>query len=168
MSTNPSQPLRTIQCSHPGDPAVDLSAPDALQRLAEHARKRSPETLAAIPLRPGLALTLWTLRPLSGAEYAWVMRQSSAPEDVLDYARTEAAFQLGVHQRSGPDGAANCTPVQTGRLLLAPESWMEECWGLLGAAGVAELGALVIQRARLRDVGPFSLPAGTGLARSTG
>lgn len=165
--TNPSQPLRTIQTSHPGDPAVDLSAPDALQRLAEHARKRTPETLQAIPLRPGSQVTLWTLRPLSGAEYASVMRSSAAGEDSLDYTRCEFAFQLGVHQRSGPDGAASCTPVQTGKLLLAPESWMEECWSLLGASGIAELGALVIQRARLRDAGPFSLPAGTGLARST-
>ncbi len=166
--TNPSKPLVTIQCSHPGDPAVDLSAPDALQRLAEHARKRTQETLQAIPLHPGAQLTLWTLRPLSGAEYAWVMRQSTAPEDTLDYARCEAAFQASVHQRIGPDGAASCTPVQTGRLLLAPESWMEECWALLGASGITELGALAVQRARLRDVGPFSLPAGTGLARSTG
>lgn len=165
---NPSQPLRTIVCSHPGDPAVDLAAPDALAALAQHARKRTQETLQAIPLRPGASLTLWTLRPLSGAEYAFVMRASAAAEDVLDYARCEAAFQLGVHGRTGPEGEVRCTPVQTGKLLLAPESWMDECWSLLGASGIQELGALVVQRARLRDAGPFSLPAGTGLARSTG
>lgn len=165
---NPSQPLRAIVCSHPGDPAVDLSAPDALAALAQHARKRTPETLQAIPLKPGAALTLWTLRPLSGAEYAFVMRQGDGPEDVLSYARCEAAFQLGVHGRTGPDGTANCAPVQTGKLLFAPDSWMEDCWERLRAAGIQELGALVIQRARLGDPGPFSLPAGTGLARSTG
>jgi hypothetical protein len=166
MSPNPSQVLWTIQCSQPGDPAVDMRAPDALQALAMHARHRTPETLAAVPLKADAkAVTKWGLRPLSGAEYAYVMRQSDAPEDVLDYARCEAAFLLGVHQRTGPDGAASCTPVQSGKLLLATESWMEDCWQRLRAAGIAELGALVIQRSRLGDAGPFSLPAGTALAR---
>lgn len=166
--TNPSDHLTTIRTAAPGDPAIDWSQPGCMERVIEHRRRRTKATLEAIPVKPGEALTLYTLRPLTRAEYRYLSRLE--PES---FAQLEAAAEVAVVKVSvgpivheipgrsivqGPSGAAAVTA--------ATEEGSEVLYRHLGPTGMRELGALAIARCDLGDAGPFALPPGTVPARS--
>lgn len=165
---NPSDHLTTIRTAAPGDPAIDWSQPGCMERVIEHRRRRTRVTLDAVPTKPGASLTLYTLRPLTRAEYRYLSRLE--PES---YAQLEAAAEVAVVQVSegpvlqeiparaivqGPSGAAAVTA--------ATEEGSEILYARLGPTGLRELGALAIARCDLGDAGPFGLPPGTAPARS--
>lgn len=162
--TNPSDPLVTIACSHPADPAINWTAKGAQEAVLDHARRRTPETLKAIPVRDGEHLTLVELRPLAHVELRSLERLRGASTasafDVYEGAANMAieAVACGASRYEVPkrerDGAK-----------IATEEGAEELWNRLGMVALEELGALAMQRARLRDVGPFALPAGVTLGR---
>src|SRR5574343_19998 len=68
--TSPSATLPVVAIAHPGDPALDLDAPDAGRLLSAYERSRSEADLAALPVRPGETLTRYHLQPLSTGAYA--------------------------------------------------------------------------------------------------
>lgn len=162
---NPADPITTIRCSHPADPAINWKAQGATEAVLEHLRRRDPETLARIPVADGQHLTLVTLRALTHGEMRHLLRQqqlpSASPFDIHELACGMAveAIQCGGarHEIAKREG---------GGLKQATDAGAEELWSRLGMQGIEELGALAIQRARLGDAGPFALPAGVGLGRS--
>jgi hypothetical protein len=162
--TNPADPFVTIACSHPADPAIDWSAKNAQEAVLEHARRRTRETLDKIPVRDGEHLTLVEVRALTHGELRSLERLRSAgaasPFDVHEGAASMAieALSCGPSRYEVPkrdrDGAK-----------IATEDGAEELWSRLGMVAIEELGALAMQRGRLRDAGPFALPAGVTLGR---
>lgn len=162
--TNPADSLVTIACSHPADPAIDWSAKNAQEAVLEHARRRTRETLDKIPVRDGAHLTLVELRALTHGELRSLERLRSAgtasPFDVYEGAASMAieAVACGSSRYEVPkrdrDGAR-----------LATDEGSEELWNRLGMVAIEELGALAMARGRLRDAGPFALPAGVALGR---
>lgn len=162
---NPSaDPFVTILCSHPADPAIDWTAPGAQEIVLEHARRRTPETLAKIPTRDGMALARVTLRALSHAEMRFLERQKAAgawsPFDLHESAAGMAVEEIRC-------GGTVWAPERRdeGGVKRLNDASAEALWERLGMTGIEELGALAMQRARLRDVGPFVLPAGVTLGR---
>lgn len=159
---NPSEPLLTCKTSMPGDPAIDWTNKSAAELVAEHRRKRTRESLAAIPLRQGASLTLYALRPLSRAEYRYLTFQ-----DPGSFVQLEAAAEIAITSvRVGSNEETIPTrTVQTG-VCAATQDGSDRLFELLGPTGLRELGALALARADLGDAGPFALPPGTAPAYS--
>ena len=157
--TSPADPVVTIVCSHPADPAIDWSAQGAQECVLEHARRRTADTLAKVPVRDGEALTRVTLRALSHAEMRFLERQKAAGSwSPFDLHESAAGMAIEEIRTGGRVWAP--TKRAEGSLSRLDDASAEALWSLLGMTGIEELGAYAMQRARLRDVGPFALPAG--------
>lgn len=162
--TNPADPLVTIACSHPADPAIDWTVKGAQEAVLEHARRRTRETLGKIPVRDGAHLTLVELRALTHGELRALERHRSAgtasPFDVHEGAANMAieSVTCGPSRYEVPKRDRDGSKIAT-------EEGAEELWERLGMVAIEELGALAMARGRLRDVGPFALPAGVALGR---
>lgn len=154
---NPSDHLTTIQTSMPGDPAIDWSDRGAVEKLADHRRKRTPETLAAVPVKSGAHLTRYEVRPLSRNEYRHLSRLDAGSFDQLEAACDIAVVEI----LRGPDRVPIPHREISKGVSVATEDGSELLFEALGPTGMRELGALAIARADLGDAGPFVLPPGT-------
>jgi hypothetical protein len=162
--TNPADPFVTIACSHPADPAIDWSKPNAQEAVLEHQRRRTSETLGKIPVKSGEALTLVTLRALTHAEVRHVERlRTLATTSAFDVHELAAGMAIESLQRGGMK--IEVAHREDRGLCVATEEASTKLWDELGMQALEELGSLVLQRARLRDAGPFALPAGVVLGR---
>lgn len=161
--------LTVAKCTQRLDDSVDAAAPDCAVKLFEHLRARTPATLDAIPVRPGVKrLRTYDLRPLMPAEYAHALRQSPGadPANGLTYDQCAEAAAMAVVAIHHPDGNdESVTQTVMGKITVSPEAWTGKLFALGAASLLHELGAVAIKRAQIGDAGPFSLPPGTTLGR---
>lgn len=154
------------------DEALDLSREGASKLLAEFADKR-PNIKAdgtddagnvVLPVKPGKALTLFCVEPLSRAALAFAMTATTAE---TRYAR---AFSLSCWRYQAPDEPEkSCTPTRSDEFRQAPDEWIGQVFDALGQHVINEIGKVAVDRAHLGPKaskrGGFSLPSGLMLPR---
>lgn len=171
---NPSDPTRlaligTTSLRAPTcDPAIDLDAPNVAALLSAYEHSRSDADRAALPLRPGAALTIFTVAPLTTAALRFVMAPTGierAQRAVLACCHGYVGAD-GVEHRAQDMGGVTATPGAKG-FSLASEEWLEHLAGAFGHAALEEIAAVAITRAEVgaRAVAPFALPRGLMLPR---
>jgi len=163
--SNPSSPLKVALIGslpvHPPtcDPAFDLEkcTPEAVTR---YERERSPEALAALPLREGASLSLFDVKPLTAQGYRFV-------KDVGGATRDHRVFKLCCHSFKDEGGRTHDVRdhggLQTmGNTSEASDSWLEHVASLYGEAAIREVAKVALDRAEAgpRALAPFSLPLG--------
>jgi hypothetical protein len=171
----PNAPLRIIQLgslvgANPPtcDPALDLSAPargdnpSLRAALSDYEATRSPEDLARLPVKPGMALTLFEARPLVPAALRWARE---APSEAM---RAHRAFLCVCHTYTDADGnerrAEEFGAIKDlGRgMRQASDEWLDHVAESYGNDAVVEVATVAFERADAgpRALRPFALPRG--------
>lgn len=171
---NPSTPLRvmlvgTIPGASPPtcDPAIDLDSPNAGAALTAYERSRSPETLAAIPLKPGMQPVLFTVMPLTTRGMCIVSGSGNEASQEC------ASVLIGCHEYMDAKGVTiraadhgGISEISKG-IAYASDDWADYIADTFGFVAIRELASVIRNRAAGgRDaVRGFSLPRGLLLAR---
>jgi len=159
--TSPSATLPVVAIAHPGDPALDLDAPEAGRLLSAYERSRSEADLAALPVRPGETLTRYALAPLSTAAYVVV-------RDVVgEAARDLFVVSVCCHSYTDGHGQHTARTQRSGRVTIAEDEWLDELAASGGCQLFRELASVALRRAEVRPsaLDPFALPRGLRLGR---
>lgn len=178
---NPSTRLSVAQITAPKtDPAFDLdaipevdpAAPaeagaplDIGELLSNYERSRSPEDLAALPVRRAdypNGPRLYHLTPLTPRQYAIL---KDVPGEAL---RDQLTVQHACHEFTDHDGTPRKARLRkVNGLTIAEDSWLDALAAAGGAMLFGELADIILRRAEVGDdvVGPFLLRRGTRLPR---
>jgi hypothetical protein len=172
-TSNPSKELWAAQCASPGDEAFDRAHPDFDRRVTEYLRTRSLDDLALVPLRAGLKLTLWRLRPLRPTERTDLRSMTSAALQQLCACRLAVTARIdGAELRDGKvvGAVVEARMVPGGAVPMAESEWIEAQTELAGGQWIDEFGDLVLQRATVhpKAPAPYGLPWPLAVARASG
>lgn len=149
------------------DPAINLDAPGCAAALSRYERERSPDALAALPLKPDAKPVTFRVSPLTAA--AW--RVAGERADVAG--RLQLLVSLGCHAYTDERGVEH-TATSHGALTsprpgiaLAADEWVDHLHDAFGEDAVAELAKVIADRTEAgpRALAPFRLPRGLMLAR---
>lgn len=164
--SNPSDPIAVVLIGRPAnDPALNLDDPNAPKLLSAYERSRSEADRLALPLLPGQKPALFTLKPLSAAGVRFVK------ESPVDEVRAQRAVLVACHEFKDERGIDH-KAADHGRLVevdkrfvVASDEWLDHLLETFGNAAIAELAAVVLQRAEAgpRATTPFRLPRGSFL-----
>jgi len=161
MSPN-DNPARPTHFASRLDAAFDDSTDAGKAALAAYVESRSIVDLSMVPVRAGMTLTLWKVRPLSAAERAVVLSNRSeamADLNAVQYgvvARVEGATVLATGLNGGTETVFKRHDASN---IVAPEALAAEL-EIAGGVWVDELGAFIRARSDARPgrYFPFSLP----------
>lgn len=149
------------------DPAINLDAPGAAAALSRYERERSPDALAALPLKPDARPVTFRVSPLSAA--AWrVAGERTDPAGRMQY-----LVALGCHVYTDERGAEHKATDYGGltcprpSITLAPDEWIDHLHDAFGEDAIAELAKVIADRTEAgpKALAPFRLPRGLMLAR---
>ena len=154
MSIDPTSILAVAHVGGRGDPALDRECPDLSRAVADHARSRSAESLAALRAcaRDGRRPVEFLLTPLPPA----AMFNLSAVED--ERQRALQAFRAacfavvdrdGVRHEAKLSGGAHAGRRESGTYAQAPFDWFERWARDCGLEAVVEAGAVALRRAEV-------------------
>lgn len=154
------------QVSYPRrDPAIDVTAPNARKALTEYMTRRTPETLAALPLKKGAALRLYGILPLEATAYGVVMGNPNEAQ------RNQLAVLAAVRYIQHPNGTKEQLPLTKSMgVSVADDSVLDTLVSYGGFNLIDELANHIIERAKYGDAGeddtfaPFRLGRGLVLA----
>ena len=145
-----------------GDPAIDLEAADCARALSDYQRTRSPEALAAIPLKKGMEPARFVIRRITQGELRFV-RDGRSPVE-----QAQRAVLCGCHAYTDASGREHKAKVTTeGATSYAHDEWLEALGDEYGGAAIDEIGHAVIQwaSASRAALAPFASVPGLVLVR---
>jgi hypothetical protein len=155
------------------DEAIDLDyvptpsetnpSPPSLSRLlSDYARSRSDADRDALPVRDGMALTLFEVQPLTARQLRWV------GEARTDTEASHRAFLCACLRVVLPGGQKELSTTIPGDAFAARPEWIDDVvFPRFGQDAMDEVARVAIERAKAgpRARLPFSLPPGLMLPR---
>lgn len=160
MSIDPTSILTILHITGRGDPALDRDAEGLALAVTEHARDRSPESLAALrALASGVRKPVeFHLTPLPPAAMYNLSGDAPPRQRALDAFRA-SCFAVtdsdGVRHEAKLAGGAHAGKRAAGTYAQTPFDWYERWAATCGAEAVIEAGAVALARAEVspEDVG---------------
>jgi hypothetical protein len=159
MSSNPLAPLEVVATNNMFfDPAIDMDDPDgdglsAEERLTEYRKTRD---LSVLVKRPGQEFTAFVCKPMVAAF------ERNALRPLHESMRLGGAVLACCHLVKLPDGSelrptTKLKPLSFGMQAPDEKEWIGELTRRFGSDTIEEIGAVIIERARLPEGarGPF-------------